>query len=67
MDIRTLTPTCAGSPQIMPEALPAIKTAGHTSIIDNRPGRDVPPMLLISVMQAVAQAPRLTFLANPLK
>jgi len=51
----------------MPEALPAIKTAGHTSIIDNRPGRDVPPLLLISVMQAVAQAPKLTFFANPLK
>jgi len=67
MDIRTLTPTCAGSPQIMPEALPAIKTAGHTSIIDNRPGRDIPPKLLISVVRGVAQEPKLTFFANPLQ
>jgi len=47
--------------------LPAIQAAGYTSIIDNRPGRDVPPLLLISVMQAVAQAPKLTFFANPLQ
>ncbi len=37
MEIRALTPTYAVSPQIEATDLPAIKAAGYTTIIDNRP------------------------------
>jgi len=65
MDLRTLTPTYAVSPQIMPEDLAAIKAAGFTTIIDNRPDGEIPPALHTSVMQTAAEALGLTFVANP--
>lgn len=65
MDLRALTPTYAVSPQIMPEDLPAIKAAGYTTVIDNRPDGEIPPGLHTPVMQAAAQALGLTFVANP--
>ena len=65
MDIRALTPTYAVSPQIDPSDLPAIKAAGYTTIIDNRPDGEIPPHLHTSVMQQAAEALGLTFIANP--
>ncbi len=66
MDIRSLTPTYAVSPQIDPTDLPAIKAAGFTTVIDNRPDGEIPPDLHTEVMQAAAQALGLTFVANPI-
>ncbi len=66
MDIRSLTPTYAVSPQIDPTDLPAIKAAGFTTVIDNRPDGEIPPDLHTDVMQAAAQALGLTFVANPI-
>ncbi|MDO9527336.1 MAG: sulfur transferase domain-containing protein, partial [Gemmobacter sp.] len=37
MDIRALTPDYAVSPQISPSDLPAIKAAGYSTVICNRP------------------------------
>ena len=65
MDIRALTPTYAVSPQIEPGDLPAIKAAGYTTIIDNRPDGEIPPHLHTPVMQQAAEALGLTFIANP--
>lgn len=65
MDLRALTPAYAVSPQIMPEDLPAIKAAGYTTVIDNRPDGEIPPDLHAPVMQAAAEALGLTFVVNP--
>ncbi len=65
MDIRALTPAYAVSPQIDLSDLPAIKAAGYTTIIDNRPDGEIPPHLHTDHMQAAAEALGLTFVANP--
>ncbi len=65
MDIRALTPTYAVSPQIDPSDLPAIKAAGYTTVIDNRPDGEIAPHLHAATMQAAAEALGLTFVANP--
>lgn len=65
MDIRALTPTYAVSPQIALEDLAAIKAAGYTTIIDNRPDGEIPPHLHTPHVKAAAEALGLTFVANP--
>lgn len=65
MEIRPLTPTYAVSPQIDPADLAAVKAAGYTTVIDNRPDGEIPPHLHTGVMQAAAEALGLTFVANP--
>ena len=65
MDIRPLTDDYAVSPQIDPSDLAAIKAAGYTTVIDNRPDAEIPPHLHTPVMQAAAEALGLTFVANP--
>lgn len=65
MDIRALTPTYAVSPQIELADLAAIKAAGFTTVIDNRPDGEIPPHLHGGQMQAAATALGLTFVFNP--
>ena len=65
MDIRPLTPDYAVSPQIDPEDFAAIKAAGYTRVIDNRPDGEIPPSHHTPVMQAAAAAAGLEFVANP--
>ncbi len=65
MDIRALTPNYAVSPQIDPADLPAIKAAGYTTIIDNRPDGEIPPDLHTDAMRAAAESLGLVFIANP--
>jgi uncharacterized protein (TIGR01244 family) len=65
MDIRPLTENYAVSPQIAPTDLPAIKTAGFTTVIDNRPDTEIPPEFQTPAMKAAAEALGLTFVANP--
>jgi uncharacterized protein (TIGR01244 family) len=65
MDIRRLTDSYAVSPQIAVEDLVAIKAAGFTTVIDNRPDGEIPPDLHTPVMQAAAEALGLTFVVNP--
>src|SRR5574343_318660 len=66
MDIRALTPTYAVSPQIDPSDLPAIKAAGYTTIIDNRPDGEIPPDLQTDLMRMAAEELGLAFVANPI-
>lgn len=65
MDIRALTPTYAVSPQIELSDLPAIKAAGFTTVIDNRPDGEIPAHLHTPHMKAAAEALGLHFIANP--
>lgn len=66
MDIRALTPAYAVSPQIDLSDLPAIKAAGFTTVIDNRPDGEIPDDLAAREMQRAAEAIGLTFVVNPL-
>lgn len=65
MDIRPLTPDYAVSPQIDPSDLPAIKAAGYTTVIDNRPDGEIPAELHTPAMRAAAEALGLRFIVNP--
>jgi uncharacterized protein (TIGR01244 family) len=64
MDIRALTPTYAVSPQIDQSDLPAIKSAGYTTVIDNRPDGEIPPHLHSQQMRLAAEALGLRFVEN---
>lgn len=66
MDIRALTPDYAVSPQIDPSDLPAIKAAGFTTVIDNRPDGEIVENLQAETMRAAAEALGLVFVANPI-
>lgn len=65
MDIRSLTDSYAVSPQISLADLVAIKAAGFTTVIDNRPDGEIPADLHAGVMQQAAEALGLTFVVNP--
>lgn len=65
MDIRALTPSYAVSPQIDLADLAAIKAAGFTTVINNRPDGEIPPHLHGAQMQAAAEALGLNFVSNP--
>lgn len=64
MDIRAITPTYAVSPQITLEDLSAIKAAGYSTVINNRPDGEIPPHLQHQQMQSAAQALGLTYVQN---
>jgi uncharacterized protein (TIGR01244 family) len=66
MEIRALTPTYAVSPQIEPADLAAIKAAGYTTVINNRPDGEIAEDLHGPLMAAAAEALGLTFIINPL-
>lgn len=66
MDIRTLTPVYAVSPQIDPADLAAVAAAGFTTVICNRPDGEVPPDLRAAVMRTATEAAGLTFVENPM-
>ena len=65
MDIRPLTETYAVSPQIDPEDMDAIRAAGFTTVIDNRPDAEIPPSHHAEPMRAAAEAAGLVFVSNP--
>jgi uncharacterized protein (TIGR01244 family) len=65
LDIRRLTDAYAVAPQIAPEDLPAIRAAGFTTVIDNRPDGEIPSDLHTDSMRRAAEAAGLAFVANP--
>lgn len=65
MDIRPLTPTYAVSPQIDPQDMAAIREAGFTTVICNRPDAEIPPHQQIDAMREAAEAAGLDFVVNP--
>lgn len=66
MDIRSLTPDYAVSPQISPEDMAAIRAAGFHTLICNRPDAEVPPDLAAAAMRPAAEAAGLVFVENPM-
>jgi uncharacterized protein (TIGR01244 family) len=66
MDIRALTDDYAVSPQIDLADLAAIKAAGFTTVIDNRPDGEIPGHLAAAQMATAAKALGLEFVINPL-
>jgi uncharacterized protein (TIGR01244 family) len=65
MDIRTITPAFAVSPQIDPTDLPAIAQAGFTCVICNRPDEEVPSSHQAYAMQIATEAAGLEFVRIP--
>jgi uncharacterized protein (TIGR01244 family) len=66
MDIRPLTPDFAVSPQISAEDIPALKEAGFTHIICNRPSMESTPRDQPDLIHQAATQNGLTFTDNPL-
>lgn len=66
MDIRQITPRYYVAPQISPDQMGALKEAGITRILSNRPDEEVPPAYSAASMQAAAEAAGLEFVHQPL-
>ena len=66
MDIRQLTPRYFVSPQIDPGDMPALKEAGITCILCNRPDTEVPPSHQAAAIRAAAEDAGLRFAEQPL-
>ena len=66
MDIRQISPQYSVSPQISPSDLEAIKAAGFTRVICNRPDVENPPTLQAKAVGEAAAAAGLEFAVLPL-
>jgi uncharacterized protein (TIGR01244 family) len=66
MDIRQITPRYSVSPQIRPDDIAAIKAAGFSAIICNRPDEEVPSSISAEVLANAAKAQGLAFHILPL-
>lgn len=66
MDIRPLTDRYSVSPQIDPEDAAAIKAAGITTVICNRPDAEVPPSHQSDAMRTAIEAAGLRFEVLPI-
>ncbi len=65
MDIRPLSETYAVSPQIAPEDIAAVKAAGYTTVICNRPDHEIQPSLQAAAVRKATEAAGLEFVLNP--
>ncbi|PUB18893.1 TIGR01244 family sulfur transferase [Yoonia sediminilitoris] len=65
MDIKTLSPSYAVSPQIAVEDIPAIVAAGFKTIICNRPDAEVPPSHQAAAIRSAAETHGLAFVDIP--
>ncbi len=66
MDIRQITPRYFVAPQISPDQMAALKDAGITRILCNRPDEEVPASIGASAMQTAAREAGLDFAVQPL-
>ena len=66
MDIRQLTPRYFVSPQINPSDMDALREAGITLILCNRPDGEVPPSHQADAMRTAAEAAGIAFAVQPL-
>ncbi|MYM54656.1 TIGR01244 family sulfur transferase [Thalassovita mangrovi] len=66
MDIRQITPRYSVTPQISVEDLPAIKAAGFTRVICNRPDEENPPSHQAAAIEAAAKEQGVDFVVLPL-
>jgi uncharacterized protein (TIGR01244 family) len=66
MDIRQLSPRFFVAPQISPDDMSALREAGITHILCNRPDAEVPPSHCAAAIEAAATAAGLSFAVQPL-
>ncbi|WP_343079507.1 TIGR01244 family sulfur transferase [Ostreiculturibacter nitratireducens] len=66
MEIRSLTPDYAVAPQITAEDVPALKAAGFTRVICNRPDEEVTPDLQSAAIRAAVEAAGMEWVDNPI-
>lgn len=66
MNIRQITDAYAVSPQIAPEDVAALREAGFSTVIDNRPDAEVSGDLQADAMRAAVEGAGLTFVVNPI-
>lgn len=66
MNIRNITEGYNVSPQISAEDVPAIKAAGITTVICNRPDMEVPPTHKAAAIRAAVEAEGLRFEEVPI-
>lgn len=65
IDARRLTEDFTAAPQIDPEDVPALKAAGFTHIVNNRPDSEVPPSHQADRMAEAAAAAGIGYTAIP--
>lgn len=65
MDYRQISSDYAVSGQITAEDVPALKEAGFTVIVNNRPDGEIPPEVHGARIRAAVEAAGLTFVDNP--
>ena len=65
MDIRRITPDYAVSPQISPQDMEAIREAGFTTILNNRPDGEIGAESRGAAMAEAARAAGLDYVENP--
>lgn len=65
MDIRPLNESVAVSPQIAPREIPAIKAAGYTAIVNNRPDDEEPGQPSGAAIREAAEAAGLRYSEVP--
>lgn len=65
MQISSLTPDYAVSPQITAEDVAQLKDAGFGTVVCNRPDQEVQPDLQAAAIQAAVEAAGLVFVMNP--
>jgi len=66
LDVKRINDHVSVSPQISPDDLVAIKAAGFTAVINNRPDGEAPDQPPSAVMQAAAKAAGLDYHYIPL-
>lgn len=65
MSYRAITEDYAVSGQISPDEIAALKAAGFTTVINNRPDAEVPPDLSSARMREAVEAAGLAYVDNP--
>ncbi len=65
MDIRQITADYAVSPQITPEDAAAIREAGFTTVICNRPDSEIPAEVQSDRIRAAVEGAGMQFIENP--
>lgn len=66
MELKRINDDVSVAPQISPDDMPAIRAAGFTTIINNRPDGEAPDQPTSETMRAAAEAAGLTYHFIPL-
>ena len=65
MDIRPLSDRYSVTPQITPDDVPVIAALGFTTVICNRPDREIPEELHAETLRSLVEGAGMAFVVNP--